>query len=172
MPSWPDEDRHRAAAKTMSEANGGIKVLTRMPPPPENTGPDLAGVYELICDVWSEPYIVLIPHPVTGVLVETHHAKRHVRGDLVSLNHAQASRLLAADAVAVPGAREARQRAELQRLLKAQQAELDTLERRSAEAQAVLSADLTDEQRALVELDLAQLTAGAGPSVAPTGPTL
>ncbi len=162
--SWPDDNARRLAANELAEAKG-LKVLTRLPPPPEQTG-DLAGVYEMVARSWEEMFIVLVTHPVTGNLIETEHFKTHHEGDLVALNHRHARRLLDAGAVVIPGVREERKRAELQRLILAQQAELDAIVARKAEAADVLMADLTDEQRALAELELQHTP--DGPSVAPT----
>lgn len=156
----------------MAEATG-LRVLTSMPPPAVVVEGDLSGVYELDCYSWDEPYVVLTPHPVTGVLIPTDHSQRHVKGDLIALTHTQAVRLLGCGAVVVPGLREARQRDVLQQRMKVQQDVLDALERRNSEARAALEdVDLTDEQRSLLQLDLERRNAGAGPSVAPTGPTL
>lgn len=152
----PSTEEIATAAAALSESLG-VKVLTSLPPPEVATDEpdDLAGVYELTATQWDEPFIVLLPHPVTGVLVQTDHFKRHHRGDLVSLTHAEAYRLLNAEAVAVPGLRAARTAQRLEAMVELQRRELDTATKRKKDAAELLGdVELTDQQRALLELEL------------------
>lgn len=101
--------REQAAAR-LSEALG-VKVLLETPAEVALASgeTDLSGLYELTAHQWDEPFVELKSHPLTGQLVEFDRFKRHSKGDLVRLSHLQAKRLLKADAVAEPGARETRE---------------------------------------------------------------
>jgi hypothetical protein len=108
-----------AAAVRLSEAKG-IRVLIEDPlgQPRDDPGVDYSGVYELLAYSWDEPYIVLTPHPVTGVLVEVERTARHVKGDLVKVGNLEARRLLAAGAIATPGEREEQELKRIERAAK------------------------------------------------------
>lgn len=165
----PTETAVAKAASDLSAALGGVKVFTEMPPPAVATDDgDLAGVYELTALSWDERYVVLVPHPVTGQLVQTEHIKRHHQGDLVTLSQQEAKRLLRADAVVVPGAREALEAERLAAVVEAQKRQLKEAQKRKEAAAAALSSDdLSDQQRHLLELELNRAHPGAGQSVAP-----
>ncbi len=50
----------------------GVKILTKLPTPPhDDSRESREGAYELTAMLWDELGIVLVPHPVTGALVET-----------------------------------------------------------------------------------------------------
>ncbi len=127
----------REELNSLSEARG-VKVLTKVPVPPHDpTAESRAGVYELTALLWDERVIVLAPHPVTGVLVETEHFVRHVKGDLVHLSDREARRLLAADAVVVPMEREQQRAEQLRRQMEQAQAELEQMATRRQMLEAV-----------------------------------
>ena len=116
----------------------GVKILTKLPAPPHDPSREsLEGVYELTAMLWDELVIVLAPHPVTGVLVETEHFVRHRQGDLVYLSDRDARRLLASDAVIVPGQREELVAEQLRQQVASAQAELERMESRRRGLQEV-----------------------------------
>ncbi len=109
----------------------GVKILTKLPTPPhDDSRESREGVYELTAMLWDELVIVLAPHPVTGALVETEHFVRHHQGDLVHLSDHDARRLLASDAVVVPGEREEQVAEALRRQITQAQAQVDEMESR------------------------------------------
>ena len=119
----------------------GTRVLTRLPTAPhDELKGSQAGVYELTCGSWDELVIVAAPHPTTaGAVLETEHFVRHVQGDLVQLSDAEARRLLAAEAVRVPGEREQQVAEALQRKIERAQAELEELRARRERFEATAS---------------------------------
>ena len=137
----------REELNELSEARG-VKVLTKVPVPPHDpVRESRAGVYELTAMLWDERVIVLVPHPVTGVLVESEHFVRHRQGDLVHLSDAEARRLLAGDAVVVPGEREEQAAEALRQQIARAQAEIERTESRRRGLQEV--AERSDDPEAL-----------------------
>jgi hypothetical protein len=142
----------------------GMRVLTQVPDgPPEGLG----GTYELTAYSWDEPVLVARRDPSTGALVETSHLVRHRKGDLVTLSDREARRLLAADAVAVPGVREAVRLAQLEQAVKAQEAAVRASKRNKATE--AFGDGLTDVQRAMAEEELRRAVGPVNaPSAAPS----
>lgn len=146
-----------------------MRVLIEDPfasPHEDHPGLDMSGVYEILCHLWDEPYIILAPHPVTGVLVETQRQARHRQGDLVQIGNLQARRLLAAGAIARPGEREAAELAQIESYAAQVKAQSDAALQRVEAKQAEMTAAASTS---------GEWTAGAADPVNPgvqTGPLL
>ncbi len=136
-PSRPAADVPREQLDALAAATG-TKVLTRLPlPPHDDTRESREGIYELTCELWDELVYVLAPHPVTGVPIKNEHFVRHRKGDLVHLSDREARRLLAADAVAVPGKREELVAEQLRQQIAWAQSEVEQMEARRRTLQEV-----------------------------------
>ena len=143
----------RAAAIAQEELNElstvrGVKILTKLPVPPhDDSRESRAGTYELTAMLWDELVYVLAPHPVTGVLVETEHFVRHLKGDLVQLSDREARRLLAGGAVVEVGVREEQEAEALRQQIAWAQAEVERMDARRQKLREV--AERSDDPQEL-----------------------